>query len=308
MSRTPHTFDPVRRLRENFPVLLVICCLGIAGCATTPYRFGHARAAKPVESSPEDVAFEFGTPRPTMDRMRSVVDFPKRIFHPKAGPPARELSLEHQQQLAQYLSQNDLTDVRVLVNQYDPQGEWRRLKANHRVSPGWRYTAGLFSLAGYTVLPGRVFGHNSYNPYTNSLSVNSDRVASAVYEAAWAKDIHGCPLPGTYATAAQLPGFSVVKSTRAVNDVLGYCRIEDNWELEHQTYHECYPLVASGVIAPAQFFVNPVIGMVMRAGCSVVGHAAGYMAEARRLAERKAAEENEEEDSKIQTVGHWTIK
>ncbi|MDB5390443.1 MAG: hypothetical protein JWM11_6089, partial [Planctomycetaceae bacterium] len=271
--------------REKYTVLVLICCMISQGCATTPYRYGSARSARPIESSSADVAFEFGQPRPTMDRMRKVVDYPKRLFCRESSHLDPELSARHREQLAQYLSQNDLTDVRVLVNRYDPWGEWQRLRTNDRVGPGWRYTAGILSVASYTLVPGRVFGYQHYNPYTNSLSVNSDRVASAVFEAAYAKEIHASRLPGTYAAATQLPGVSLWKTSHAVNDVLGYATVEDNWELEHETYHECFPRIASGVVAPAQFFVTPVVGFIVMVGGGVLGHAVGNIFEARRLAE-----------------------
>lgn len=242
-----------------------------------------------------------------MDRMRQVAIFPQRLFCRDSTRLDPELSGPHRERLAEYLRQNDLADVRVLVNQYDPYGEWRRLQANDRISPAWRYTAGLFSLAGYTVLPGRVFGYQHYNPYTHSLSVNSDRVASAVYEAACAKQIQGSRLPGTYATLSRLPGISLWQTSHAVNDVLGYAALEEDWELEHEAYHECFPRIASGVIAPAQFFVTPAIGMVMMVSGGAVGRLVGSMVESRRLADRKSAVENQEEDSKIHTVGHWSI-
>ena len=66
--------------------------------------------------------------------------------------------LETEQNLAQYLEANGLTSTKVRINQYDPIGEWRRLRANKEVGAGWRYTVGAFGTVIYTVLPGRVFG------------------------------------------------------------------------------------------------------------------------------------------------------
>ena len=285
--------------------ILVICC-GIQGCATTPYRYGHARAVHPIESSSADIEFEYGGPHPAMDRMRRVVEFPQRLLRGKKYQFAPELSPENRDQLASYLSQNDLADVRVLINQYDPGGEWQRLKLNPRVAPGWRYTAGVLSVTSYTLLPGRVFGYQHYNPYTNTLSVNSDKVASAVHEAACAKDIHGRSLPGTYATLTTVPCFRLWKTSRAVNDVLGYAQAEDAWELESGTYREYFSQVASGIVRPAQYFLTPMVNVVVTVGGGAVGHVVGRVVEQRRLAERQADNQNPEEESAIQTVDYST--
>lgn len=287
--------------------LIAVCCLVCSGCATIPYHYGHAKSSKPIESSPEDVEFEYGGPHPKLDRLRRVVEFPERLFRGESKMAAHELSDEHREQLANYLSKNDLTEIHVLVNQYDPQGEWKRLKSNDRVAPGWRYTAGLFSLAGYTLLPGRVFGYQRYNPYTNTLSVNSDRISPAVHEAACAKDAYGRPLPGTYAIMTSLPGASLWKTSRAVNDVLGYARTEDDWELERETYRQYFSQVAKGIVMPAQFFVTPMVNVAVTMGGGAVGHAVGHVVEKRRLAERQAEMDEEEEadnDSSIQPAGY----
>ncbi len=300
-------FEPTVARSRNWCVLILVYCIGLQGCATSPYRYGHARSAKPIESSAEDVEFEYGRPRPGMDRMRRVVEFPERLLRGKSHHVSHDLSPEHREQLASYLSQNDLTDVRVLVNQYDPRGEWRRLKSNQRISPVWRYTAGTLSVASYTLLPGRVFGYQHYNPYTNTLSVNSDRIASAVHEAACAKDVHGRSLPGTYATVTSIPGVNLWKTSRAVNDVLSYAQAEDDWELECGTYREYFSQVATGIVMPAQFFVTPLVNVVVSLGGGAVGQVVGHIVEKRRLAERKAQVKEQEEDSPIQTAGYSTI-
>ena len=90
------------------------------------------------------------------------------------------------------------------VNQYDPGGEWKRLANNDTVAPGWRYTVGALHTLGYILFPGRVFGEDSYNPYTNTVNLYSDIPSLALEQAAYAKDIRHRSYPGTYAVAQEL--------------------------------------------------------------------------------------------------------
>lgn len=39
---------------------------------------------------------------------------------------------------------------------------------------GWRYSIGMLSWLQYTLLPGRLFGGDHYNPYSNTISLYSD--------------------------------------------------------------------------------------------------------------------------------------
>jgi hypothetical protein len=95
--------------------------------------------------------------------------------------------------IRQYLAVSGLDKVKVRVNQYDPAGEWQRLRDNHSVSGPVRYTIGTLSVVGCTVLPGRVFGGDHYNPYTNSVYLYSDVPAMAVYQGGYeqAKEVVG---------------------------------------------------------------------------------------------------------------------
>ena len=50
--------------------------------------------------------------------------------------------------LRSYLDQNDLADVSIYVNCYDPKEQWHRLKENKRIGAGWRYSLGTLSMVG----------------------------------------------------------------------------------------------------------------------------------------------------------------
>jgi len=271
-------------------LLALVCWLGGNGCATVPYRYGHFQPSD--AQSPKEVVFDYGEPHKVLDSIAWVTGIWSRILSLNSHVNNHDMNDETRAKLTAYLEENDLSDVLVRVNQYDPKGEWRRLRENKRVGPGWRYTAGLFSMAHYTLLPGRVFGGDQYNPFTNSLYLNSDVAAVAMHEAAYAKDIHSQPLPGTYAVFNELPMLSLWRHTRGVNDILGYARANDDWKVEHETYRVVYPQMGVHSMALTGFFVPFWDGLALTATGAVAGHLTGQVAIAQRDKER-AIQQNE---------------
>jgi hypothetical protein len=282
----------------------------LSGCAVTPYRYGRFHTASDGDSSRTEVAIEYGEPHKVLDRMAWFFGIPSRILPLSANVNNHNVSEETTEKLSRFLQENDLTDVLVRVNQYDPAGEWRRLKENSRVAPGWRYTFGVLGLAGYTLLPGRVFGGDSYNPFTNSLYVNSDVPAVVMVEAAYAKDIHSRPMPGTYAAINEFPVLTLWRHTLAVNDILGYAQIQHDWAVERQTYRIVYPQmgVHAGLGGHAAVTLGTSLPFValpaMAVGGALAGHAVGQTTIVRREAERDAETKSGDPTGGIQLTGH----
>jgi hypothetical protein len=245
-----------------------------SGCASTPYRYGRFHLPEPDGPAPQPVAFKFGKPHKTLDRLGWLAGVPERVFTLNAKASNHQVSPETLQTLRVYMEENDISDVLVAVNDYDPKGQWRRLQENDRVAPFWKYSVGTLTWLGYTLFPYRVFGGDEYNPFTNSLNVTSDVPALVLAEAAYAKDIHSQSLPGAYATMNDLPFLSLVRHTRATSDILGYARLHNNWDGEKEAYHVLYPHVGSTTFGPVSHFV-PIVGPFMSAGGALVGHAAG---------------------------------
>jgi hypothetical protein len=269
-----------------------VCLLAGLGCtAHGPYQYSRFHPAEPDTARAAPVVFEQGLPNKTLDGIAHVVGMPARLLRMNSKVNNHDLSAKTTEQLKSYLERNDLTDVSVFVNHYDPAGQWRRLRENSRVAAGWRYTLGTISMIGYTILPGRVFGGDSYNPYTNSLLLNSDVPALVLYEAAFAKDIHGRKLPGCYAAANELPGLSFWRRSRAASDVVGYAREQKDWETERQAYHVLYPHIG----AQSFSFLGPITtlwweGPAFMLGGATMGHVAGRTLAARREGEIRAAD------------------
>ena len=262
--------------------------LCIAGCASGPYQYGRGwgagtgRQISPDESeNGPTVVVQVGKPRPVIDGIGWVLGIPGKILLWDRRVDNHQVSPKTEAAVVQYLEQNDLQDVCVRVNQYAPLDEWRRLRDNRQVGAGWRYTAGLLSLAGYTVFPGRLFGGDRYNPYTNSVYVYSDIPALAMVGGGYAKDVHTRRYPGTYAVVNELPVVSLWHETIATNDVLTYLQDQDDLAELQAGYKILHPYYGAQAGGAARNLVG--VGPLLQVGGAVVGHVTGR-AEGRRLA------------------------
>ena len=285
------------RTRWLLPLLL-ICGFG---CASKPYQYGHFGGSTNHDSVSE-VAFEYGRPNKILDRMAWVAGVPSRVLSLSSEVNNHSLSRASSEKVATYLQENDLNDVLVRVNQYDPAGEWRRLRSNVRMAPGWRYSVGLVGLAGYTLFPGRVFGGDHYNPFTNSLHVNSDVPALLIVEAAYAKDIHSRRLPGTYAAINEFPVLAIWRYSKSVDDALGYAKLNDDWDVEKETYRIVYPLIGLQVAMGGHSTASGIARMsiltapISAISGSIAGHACGQTAIALRESQRNSKSSNDSPD------------
>lgn len=277
-------------------LLTVISGASQVGCTVTPYRYGYHQqtSAECVSAAAPDAdaVFEYGRPNKTLDRLAWFVGIPSRILPLSSRVNNHDISPVTTEKLSCYLRENDLSDVLVRINQYDPKGEWKRLRDNPRISPGWKYTFGTGMLIHYTLFPGRVFGGDHYNAYTNTLYVNSDVPALLILEAAYAKDIHERRLPGPYAAINELPVLETWRLSYGLNDTLGYAQLNNDWELERETYAIVFPVMGieaalGGHSAVSSVATLPLLTMPITAiGGAATGHVLGRSTIKRRERER----------------------
>jgi len=279
------------RLRFRVPLLLAV---GLAGCASDSYRYGQFR---PVSAPVPPLVVDRGEPHPQFDRMRDVVEFPRKLFR-FGRPDTRPATAEVEQTVVTYLEKNDLTDVAVEVGEYDPSRQWQRLRENQRVGPLWKYSVGSLTVVGYSLLPGRVFGIDCYNPFTDTLCVNSRNPPQALFEAARAKALRGEQFVGSSVVLSSLPVIRSVADIRQTSDVLSYLRTEEQWELETAAYPELYAGIGKEAVGLAGWFIPFSVGPGLGIGGRLLGSATGRVVASQRnqeieviLAERRLAEE-----------------
>ena len=157
---------------------------------------------------------------------------------------------------------------------------------------------GSLTIVGYSLLPGRVFGTDTYNPFTDTLSINSRNPPRALFEAARAKALRGEQFVGSSVVLSSLPVIRSVADVRQASDVLSYLRAEEQWQLETAAYPQLYAEVGKEAIGLAGWFIPVSVGPGLGIGGRLLGSATGQVVANQRsqeieviLAERRQADE-----------------
>lgn len=212
--------------------MLVLC----AGCASlSPLRPRAIPVHQTYQSRrliDDQDQIQHGKRRPLIDGVGWVIGIPGKILLWNHRIDNHRIQPATEQAIAQYLNDNGLTTVRVRLNQYHPLDDWRRLVRNDSVGAGWRYTFGAVSVLGETLFPGRIFGGDRFNPYTNTIHIYSDIPAIALHEGGHAKDFMRRKWKGTYAAVYMLPIVPLYHESIATRDVFAY--LEQHATVEEQ--------------------------------------------------------------------------
>lgn len=235
--------------RAFVTLTLVVLLLGCASCASIPYqRLDRGDTTKyPPTTPPGEPQCERGRPNAVLDSVGWVVGVPSKIILWDRRIDNHRVSTNTEAALYTYLDFNRLSDVKVRLNQYAPQREFRRLVRNKSVAWGWRYTIGLLSWLYQTILPGRIVGGDNYNPYTDTINLYSDAPAVALHEGGHAKDFAGKTMKGTYAFSYIVPVFTLYAESRASNDAASYLYAHGSADDEKEAYRLLYPAMGTYV-------------------------------------------------------------
>ncbi len=198
----------------------VLATIALIACVTVGCSTFNAFEQRPdlglnQSRSLHDISIARGKPRPVIDGLGKVFGIPNQIALGNPRVDNHSISYETEQQVAQYLRDQQLDFVLVRANQYDPVGEWKRMVANKNIRPVWKLTAGNYNLLKYTLLPGRITGGDWYNPYSETLNLYSDVAPLAVSTAAYAQDVQSRINPGAYAALKEIPGVGLKHDTTA---------------------------------------------------------------------------------------------
>ena len=273
--------------------LLSILLFVVSGCAimptaSVPYEYGKAlEGADVVKLSEGESQVERGTPHGFLDWIgHHIVSLPSKIILWNWDVANHDISAETEATIMKYLSENDLHNVKVRLNDYSPGAEWCRLFRNKSVSPVWRYTLGVISVSFYTILPERFFagfiGGDHYNPFTNTINLYSDHPAIALHEAAHAKDFASQEDKGFYAAARLLPIVPLIQESKATSDALGYLIDKEVPDEQREAYEILYPaygtyIFGAGLFGAAYDYV-PIdngIKLIANGVGILLGHACG---------------------------------
>lgn len=248
-------------------------CGGNAGCCGYAGEGGRGCRSRAFSGLPG--GFERGKKNIALDGVGWVLGIPSKLLLWNTRVDSHSVSPQTEQQLRRYLTSRGLDDVKVRVNQYAPVDEWKRLVKNKGIHPGWRYTVGTLVLTRYTLLPGRLFGNDEYNAFTNSISLYSDRQSIALREGAHAKQAMEATYPGLWSASSYLPGSPLWIDTPAVREVLSWSRQTQQRKLERESYLVLFPAFGARLGSSATFFLDASLGQAAQGGFALIGHAVG---------------------------------
>lgn len=261
------------RLVNSFTWICNVAIAGLLtlpGCATTPYTLGSAQTyhTSPQLAARTQTQIERGQPNVVVDSIGWVWGIPAKITLFDRRVENHRIDSQTEAEIAAYLNDNELSTVKVRLNQYRPLDDWKRLAANTSVGAGWRYTFGAFIVLGETVFPGRVFGSDHFNPYTNTIHLYSNAPALAIHEAGHSKDYARRKWKGTYAAVYFLPGVPLYQEAIATNDALGYIMTTGDLQARQAAYEILYPAYGTYVgdaisgAVPGGYFVGLIGGHI----------------------------------------------
>ncbi len=258
------------------------CLLSAVGCAGGLGGGNRPDAVTKVdEESCTRPQIERGQRRPIIDGIGWVVGIPAKIILWDRRVDNHNISPETEATITQYVNERGLEETKVRLNQYAPGDEWRRLTANHNVGAGWRYTLGVWTWLDEAIFPGRIFGTDHYNPYTNTISIYSDTSAIAIKEGGRARDLRSRKYPGTYAAVNSLPLVSMWHETVATGYAFEYLH-SDRPDVEQEGYRLLYPAYGAHLGGDLVWFTSipTTIGAAVGA---IPGHIVGRMEGRRHL-------------------------
>ena len=262
--------------RRTLCGLGMLAIIFVSGCRVLePRPIAVVRNNMPTELIADgEPQIERGKPRTVIDGFGWVWGIPSKLMLWNRNVENHRISPETETLLAEYLETNGLSDVKVRLNQYRPWDDWRRLTRNTSVAWPWRYTFGAVATLGETVVPGRLFGGDHYNPYTGTIHLYGDVPAIAFHEAAHAKDFSNRKYPGTYAAVYILPAVPLWHERIASNDVLSYVLYRGDKRLRRQAYDILYPAYGT-YMGDATGYAFPRYANPIYLGGILVGHAMG---------------------------------
>ena len=263
-------------MNNKFLGLLFVCTLCLSGCRIlAPQAINNSKQNIAIELlQANSLPIERGKPRAIIDGVGWVVGIPSKLLLWDSRIDNHNIGLETEASVAEYLSQNQMGHVKVRLNQYRPWDDMKRLTKNKSMAWPWRYSIGTLSVLGETIVPGRIFGGDHFNPYSQTIHLYSDVPAIALHEAAHAKDFSRRRYPGTYAALYGLPVVPLYHESLATKDALAYAQETDDPALQQEAYRILYPAYGT-YVGGAIGSVLPMASFPAYYGSVILGHAAG---------------------------------
>lgn len=273
-------------MKKLVPLGLLVALTLAGGCATAPYRLGdnNLENRTTYRLKPGEPQIVRGRPHGFLDASDWI--WPGSLLSKLVlwnwKVDRHYISPETEAALRAYLDDNHLMNVKVRLNAYSVGDEWRRTMRNKSIGAGWRYTMGFLAWLGYTIMPGRFFGGDHYNPYSNTINLYSDVIPITLHEAGHSKDFARRKWKGTYAVVyAFLPLFNLYPEALATSDALSYSLAKEDRRQLKAGYKILYPAYGTYLGGGAGNWLAFPWNYAAYAGGVIPGHIVGRIKAAR---------------------------
>jgi hypothetical protein len=279
--------------KKFIPSFSFLLALLFSGCAFKPYVPSGDNYPSPNTAFKDEPQISRGEPNFIVDNLgHYLFSLPEKLILWEWSMGNHQISENTEHAIRTYLDDNELKEVKVRLNEYAPFGEFKRLRNNQSVGAGYRYTIGMLGWLFYTIFPGRIFGGDNYNPYTNTISLYSDSRSVGLHEAGHSKDFASRNMKGSYALVGIVPLVPLFQEYIASSDAISYIQEKNDKKLEKKAYHILYP--AYGTYIGGEL-LNPVPGV--RPLGSLIGALPGHIVG--RIKGAKVKEENKPAESAV---------
>lgn len=259
--------------------LVIIIMMALVGCSSMSTKDTAGTEAKTpaprLLSSDILNAEEIPVKKTMVQRIRS--SFPWN----KATEPLSPTTIRI---INDYLEDNELEALNIEFQTESPKEDWHRLEANAAINPLLKYSLGPAYWLGNAMIKPSVWGKNYYDPYSNTLHINSNNPIEIIAEMSYAKIIQRQSYPGLYALGSKLPLIAIWAQKQKTNEMIAYAKSKQDWELEKATYRKMYPSMLNGSSIVGMFF-GP---FYLRPAISVGGVLAGYTVAEWEIAQRES--------------------
>jgi len=245
--------------------------IAIGGCSSLRVK---ESVRKEIQPTVQESVIESEEGKTTVEKIRSKLPWNR----------AREpLSPSTLKILNDYLEKNELELLEVKLQQETPKEDWKKLQENESVNPLIKYSLGSINWVESVVVRPSFWGINRYDPFTNTLHINSNDPVAILAELSTAKIIKSKKNPGLYALASTIPLISIYTQKQKTNEVIAYAKTTQDWELEKTTYRNMYPRILDGSSNAGFLFTSFYVGPAI----TLTGVTIGYAAAEWEIAQRE---------------------
>ncbi|MEI7854104.1 MAG: hypothetical protein WCJ06_10375 [Planctomycetota bacterium] len=264
---------------DEMRLILILIMMALAGCSSMRTREitrNEVNSPTPKLLSAELLNGEEIPVKKTMvQRVRDSFPWNKAI---------EPLSPSTLKIMNDYFEDNHLASLDIEFQTETPKEDWNRLQANAAINPLLKYSLGSANWLSYLIIKPSVWGKSYFDPYTNTLHINSNNPIEILAELSHAKIIQKQNYPGLYALGSKLPFIAIWAQKQKTNEMLAYAKSKQDWELEKATYRKMYPSMLNGSSIVGMFF-GP---FYLRPAISVGGVLAGHTVAEWEIAQRES--------------------